>query len=358
MMSLFLSTLAHADQKIAMKDVASAFTWIKIAPELPLVITAESEDQIAFRFFDDAYTITREKHEFKISKSTYTSGSGKMETEFLDEVLVEKILKFVRAKRRAAAILSEDTFQQSIKTRKIPEGYQESKTVYQCSSDLPSRIMQNGSPVNQILQHTWIQNGAMESFGMPNTDESTYFGGRAHIRSPDSFIARGPKHLECSPVWIESQENEKKISERIACVSRAISLPQNPVFEGDLSQDWVAHFDYHALERNCLVATRFALECAGAKASQVVNAGIGGKLDWTDTYSYSEVSPTLKLQVMELRAQLDLLRKESSIADTSKRAQALIGMAIELDARIRGVGEPSKPANLREICNLALAKCS
>lgn len=341
-----------------MSEVASAFTWIKIAPELPVITTAESEDQIVFRFFDTLYTITREKHDFKVVKKVYTFESEKTETEIFDSLVLEKILKFVKAKKRGDAVLPSDAFLLSIKEQPAPEGMKNSKAIYQCSSDLPARISQNGGPVNKILQHTWIQNGPEESFGMPNTDESTYFGGRAHIRTPDSFIVRIPKHLECAPVWIPAAEDESVLSKRITCVSRALSLSQNPMFDGELLQEWVAHYDYHALDRNCLVATRFALECAGAKASQVVNSGIGGKLDWADVYSVSEVPISLKNAVMELRAQLNLLRNEESILALAKRAETLIDEAIGLDSLLRGATGPSRPANLREICNLALEKCA
>lgn len=348
--TLFFSFDARADKKIPMAEIASAFTWIKIAPEFPVIITAESDDQIAFRFFDTVYTITRQKHDFKVTNKT--------ETEIFDSLTIEKILKFVKAKKRGDAVLNHDAFLLSIKDQKTPEGYKNSKSIYQCSSDLPARISQNGGPINKILQHTWVQNGSQESFGMPNTDESTYFGGRAHIRTPDSFIVRIPKHLECSPVWIPESEDEQATSKRIACVSRAISLGQNPIFDGELMQDWVPHFDYHALERNCLVATRFALECAGAKASQVVNSGIGGKLNWEDIYSVGYLPSELKSAILELRAQLNLIRNEETIVELAKRTEALMNEALGLDSRLRGVEGFTRPANLREICNLALTQCS
>jgi len=343
-----------------MSEVASAVAWIKFDPELPFLITAEAEDQISFRVFNDVYTITRTDQNYKIVRDRYFRWFHKMGEEIttLDALTVEKVLKFVNAKSRAEAILNSDLFKSSMREQKLPAGFQASKSIFQCKSDLPARN-QDGSIVYQILQHTWIQNGVDESFGMPNTDEATYFGGRAHIRTPDSFIGRGPKHLECSPVWFSSDQDEKVLSKKVACVARSLSLPQNPVFDSAiLNQPWVAHFDYHALERNCLLATRFVLECAGANPSQVVNAGIGGKFNWFDLYSVSEISAELKNAILGLRAQLKMIRDQEVLADLQSSTEKLMNQALDLDSRIRGVTGDSRKKTLHEICDLALDRCN
>ena len=154
------------------------------------------------------------------------------------------------------------------------------------------------------------------------------------------------------------ESEEKTISKKITCIARTVSLPQNPVFdEKILDQSWIAHFDYHALERNCLMATRFVLECAGAKASQNVNTGIGGKFDWNDQYSVSEVSPELKSSILNLRAQLNQYRSEKSILSLSTRANELMDQALSFDAQLRGVDFPNQVKSLREICEKSLEQC-
>ena len=369
---------AYEAKWIPLSDVVSAFTWIKLGPHFPVALSTETYEEVTFRIFDDVYTITNAdqtwndgpnnsgfyEQNFKISRLSYlhNTSTTNLEAIVLSAHTVEKILKFVQINDRSEGVLTTDVFLNSIQEGTPPNGYQFSKSVYQCRSDLPSRIMQNGSVVNEILQHTWIQNGPLESFGMPNTDQGTYFGGSAHLRTPDSFIIKGPKHLECAPVLIPDtsvdQNGEENISQRAVCVARSLSLPQDPIFsEGALKQDWVAHFDYHALERNCLVAVRFALECAGAQASQVVNAGIGGHLQWNDVYSVSTVTPELKAEIVELQAALKNFRNSDSISHLPTTAEDLLNQAIELDAKLRGVSGNSAPRNLREICDFALQKC-
>ena len=360
LLSLFLSSYDRAEARLEMNEVASAFTWFKIAPDFPVVVISKGDDQVSFRVFDDVYTITSEEHLYKIVKNHYLQDSMGSEVEMvkIDSMAIEKILKFVKAKDRSQAVLNSDLFKNSIRFKKNPEGLQPSQTIYQCSSDLPTRIAYGRGPISRILSHTWIQNGAQESFGMPDTDDSTYFGGRAHIRTPDSFILRGPKHLECTSVYIPDSVDEPSFSKRVACVARSLSIPQNPIFENGLvEQQWVAHFDYHALERNCLMATRFALECAGAHASQVVNVGIGGQFDWSDLYSVSDVPMDLKNSILELRHQLETYRHQISISDFPARSEEILNQALDLDAKLRGVIGISKPKNLREICNLALESC-
>jgi len=378
---LFLSTtlclpLAEAAKPISLKDVVSAFTWMKLGPHFPVTINTQSENQVSFRVFDDVYTIkngdqtlyqatpdseVNYEQNFKINRLSFQHGSSTSNQEaiVLSGHTVEKILKFVQAQERSSGALEPQVFLESIHENTPPAGYQFSKSLYQCRSDLPSRITHNGSVVNEILQHTWIQNGAAESFGMPNTDAGTYFGGSAHIRTPDSFIIRGPKRLECAPVLIPDTLSAEKISKKALCVARSISLPQDPIFtEGALNQDWIAHFDYHALERNCLVAVRFALECAGAAAPQVVNAGIGGTLRWDDVYSVSAVTLEEKAGIAELQESLKKFRELDSISTLPEVAEDLLNQAIGVDAGLRGVSGNSIPKNLREICDFALQKCA
>ena len=135
---LLFCSYAHAE-KIALKDVASALVWIKVSPEFPVLTTAESEKQISFRVLDDTYTITQSGRSYLVFRQPGD------ELITLDSMIVEKILKFVKAKDRAEAVLTPEVFQNSIQEEKIPAGFQNSKTIYQCKSDLPARIQQNGN---------------------------------------------------------------------------------------------------------------------------------------------------------------------------------------------------------------------
>lgn len=348
---LVFSPLVHAEKKIAMSEVVTAFTWIKIAPDFPVIFTSQAEDEAHFRVFDDEYSVTRDKQKIKIVKNNEEMAN-------LDLITLEKILKFVKAKKKSEAILNADVFESSIQNKVPPQGFKKSETIFQCKSDLPSRITQNGTVFNQIMQHTWLQNGLNESFGMPNTDEAGYFGGRAHLKSPDSFIGKGPKHLKCEAVNLPVDTDEKTVSKKITCVARTLSLPQSPIFEEKLlEQKWIAHFDYHALKRNCLMAARFVLECSGANAPQNANFGIGGKFDWNDPYSVSEVTPELKTAILNLRDQLNQYRSEKSILALPTKATELMDQALNLDAQLRGVSSPNGSKSLKEICAAALENC-
>ena len=366
LLSLILSPTSFAQgdlsKPLSMSDVMHAFTWIKIAPELPVMINTEGDDQISFRFFDDVYTIDRGydqgSENFKVTRVSYTHGTNITHTEkaVLDSMLIEKILKFANASHRERGELTSSEFEQSIQADLIPSGFQASKTIYQCNSDLPARNG-DGTVFNKILNHTWIQNGASESFGMPNTDEATYFGGVAHLRTPDSFIGKGPKQLKCSPVLIPDDQDEAKISKNVRCIAKSLSLAQTPIFESPM-QDWVANFDYHALERNCLMAVRFVLECAGAKASQIVNDGIGGAVDYTRAYSVTTMTPSMKESISGLQDVLQSIRTQDRIDILPPIADALMDLAIEIDSKIRGASGDPAPKNLQEICTLARQNCS
>lgn len=161
-------------------------------------------------------------------------------------------------------------------------------TIEQCESDLPVKI----PGARQILKHTWLRYGD-ESWGMPYTDQHTYFGGRAHLYSPDPFLIKGPKHLRC--LSIEGLENPKA-SARAACLARKISIPGALT---DLVSGWTAHWDYHALKRNCLSLVRFVAECAGGKIPLLPNAGVGGKVDWEKLFFVNQVS--ISLQALQAR---------------------------------------------------------
>jgi len=355
---------------IPLNEAVSSFTWMKWGPNFPVQSYDDGDEAVSFTVFDDAYTVASlspandqglDEQNFRIVRSSYWKGVGNREEILLPAHTVEKILKFVSADERASGVLTTDDFLESILSHVPPPGFIDSNSVYQCSSDLPSRITKDGSIVNEILNHTWLQNGPELSFGMPDTDEGTYFGGNAHIRTPDSFIIRDPKHLSCAPVLIPQIEaaDEEKISKKIQCVERSLSLPQDSVFtDGVLTQEWVAHFDYHALERNCLMAVRFVLECAGTAAPQVVNAGIGGRFQWNDLYSVSVVTDEMKSAAMELQREIQQFRNQNSISLLPAFSEALTTKAIELDYQLRGVAGDSVPKTLREICDLSLQKCT
>lgn len=348
------------EKNIPWNEVISAFMWIKVQPDFPVIMNSESESQASFRIFNDVYTLTRLRSSFKIDRLTYLRDlpGTQEESVELPVLTVEKILRFVKARARARGVLPPDIFLNSIQTQTAPEGFQPSSSLYQCRSDLPARIKVDGNVILEILQHTWIQNGAAESFGMPNTDNATYFGGSSHIRTPDSFIVRGPKHLECSPMWVPADKDQAKLSEKIRCVAKHLSLPQEPIFDEPVKQGWVAQFDYHALERNCLLAVRFMAECAGGFASQVVNAGIGGKVNWDYPYSVSSVSSAMRISIAEVNAYLQKLRDLQGISTLPPMAEEILDRAIELDAQLRGISGKSETKNLEEICDLALQSCA
>lgn len=348
----------QAAPALAMRDVASAFLWIKFDPQFPAVFTREEKDFILFRVFDERYLIERKKHSFIIYRKPFPVSSGSPEeTTTIDAIDVEKILYFSKADERARAVLNRDQFYSSIRAVPPPSGFQNSKTIFQCKSDLPSRPPAQNGPLNQILHHTWIQNGRGESFGMPNTDQATYFGGLAHIRRPDSFIIRGPTHLDCAPVWSPLDRDEREWSKEVACIAGVLSVSQNPIFGSEVLPSWVADFDYHVLERNCLLATRFVIECAEGKAPITINSGIGGSLNWNDLYAIHELSPLIPTEVRRLKGELAQLRLEDSIQNLSSRIEPLLNQALEVDSMARGVKAIQVPKNLREICDLALKAC-
>jgi hypothetical protein len=348
---LFFPFFAEA-KTIPWKDVVSSIVWLKVAPDFSVQLTSVGKDEVSFSVFGDLYRVTRSKSHYLIQRGT--------ELTLLPFETVEKALYFVKAKKRGDAILPEDAFQQSIHPIEPPQGYALSKHLYQCRSDLPLRIRIDGVPVDQILKHTWLQHGSAESFGMPFTDQETYLGGLAHVRTPDSFIARKPKHLDCAPVWIpESVQDEAKFSKRAACIARVMTLPQDPVFEGSvIDQSWVANLDYHVLDRNCLKAVRFLLACAGAVDSQEVNRGIGGAFDWNESASITLVKADYRDRIREVRSWLDDLRKQSNLHDLGAKAEVLLNAALDVDAAIRGAKKGSAtPKTLREICTLAQNTC-
>ena len=330
-----------------------SFLWVKVAAGFPAEVKSESADQIVFRVFDDHYTITRRKGEFRIQNSK--------ELTTLQASTLEKIQKFVIAKRRTDAALSADQFKQSIHVESPDSGYRVSSSLFQCSSDLPAKFKVTAGVVGRILSHTWLQNGAFESFGMPFTDEGTYFGGRAHIRTPDSFIERKPKHLKCSPVFVrqDATQSEEALSKKAACIARKMSIPQDPVFdESVIGGGWVPHFDYHVLGHNCLKAVRFMLECAGAKAPKSVNLGIGGSFEWDEVNSVSEVGQALRLQIIDARDTLEMIRKLDTLANLDAKANQLVDQANWLDAEVRGQsGGTTTQKTLREICDLMKESC-
>lgn len=349
--SLLLSSPAIA-KNLPWNDVVSSIVWLKIAPEFQVEPISIGRDEVSFYVFSDLYTVTRQKDYFLIQRG--------QELSRVQTLTIEKALIFVKAKRRDDAFLTRDAFHQSIHPVEPPIGYFNSKFLYQCRSDLPVKFKIDGLPVDQLLKHTWLQNGSAESFGMPFTDEGTYFGGRSHIRTPDSFIERKPKHLDCSPVWIpENEVDEEKFSKNAACIARTLSLPQDTVFEGGvIDQAWSVNLDYHVLDRNCLKATRFMLECAGAKAPQVVNAGIGGKFEWDEMVSISVVKADHRDAIRKLRLELEDLRQNQNISNLDSEAVQLLDQALKVDSGIRGeeVGT-SIPKTLREVCDLAHATC-
>ncbi len=348
----FLSLQAGAANVLPWSDAVSAFVWLKIAPDFPVQTVSIGRDEITFRLFDDVYEMTRASHHFLIRRGP--------ELSIVPNETMEKAVHFVKAKKRGDAILPPDAFLQSIRIVEPPSGSVLSRTIHQCKSDLPVRIRVEGLPIDRILKHTWLQNGSEESFGMPFTDSGTYFGGLAHLRTPDSFIARNPRHLECSPVFIPGADSaEPGNSERIACVARSLSMPQEPVFQGGMDdKSWVANLDYQVFDRNCLKAVRFVLACAGAKESQEVNAGIGGAFDWNEIASISPIKPEHRQSILAIRRLLDELRASAAIVDLGAKAEVLLNEAIATDAEIRGEAKGSSiQRSLREICGLARSEC-
>ncbi len=326
--------------------------WLKVAPDFPVQINSIGKDEVSFSVFSDRYVVTRSKSHYLIHRGN--------ELSLMPLETVEKALYFVKAKKRDDAILPEDAFLQAIHPIPAPMGYVTSTQLYQCRSDLPLRIRIDGIPVDQILKHTWLQNGSAESFGMPFTDEGGYWGGLAHVRTPDSFIARKPKHLDCAPVWVpDSVTDEVEFSNRAACIARVISLPQDPIFEGQvISQSWSANLDYHVLDRNCLKAVRFLLACAGAVEPQQVNSGIGGDFDWNEQAAITVIKASHRDSILKVRSALEELRNQQTIADLGSKAEVILNAALDVDASIRGAKKGSVTSKtLRQICQLAQDTC-
>ncbi len=338
---------------ISMKEVMESFLWAKVGVSFPAEVLSESQNHIGFRVFDEHYSITRIKSGFRVQNS--------LEQTTLQTSTIEKISRFVIAQKRAVASLNEDQLKQSIQFQKPDLGYQWSNSLFQCSSDLPVKFRFSTGVVERVLSHTWLQNGAHESFGMPFTDESTYFGGSAHIRSPDSFIERNPKHLKCSPVWVAQDESrtEANLSQKAACIARKMSMPQDPIFgESLISEGWVPHLEYHVFLRNCLKAVRFMLECADAKAPLSVNWGIGGSFDWNEKASVSYVEQELRMKIMDARNSLESIRRNETMENFDFRINLLLDHANQLDAKVRGQsGHGTQTQSFREICNLFRRSC-
>ncbi len=338
---------------LTMKDVMESFLWAKIGTEFPAEILSESSHQIGFRVFDEPYSITRTQSGFQVQNTA--------EQTLLQSSTIEKIHLFVVAQKRSHASLNADQFKQSIRMESPESGYRWSHSLFQCSSDLPVKFRYSSGLVGKRLSHTWLQYGAYESFGMPFTDEGTYFGGSAHIRSPDTFIERKPKNMKCSPVWVKQDESqdEEVFSKKAACIARKMSLPQDPIFnESLISGRWVPHLDYHVFKRNCLKAVRFILECADAKAPLNVNWGIGGSFDWNEKALISEVGQTLRSSISKVRESLEVIRRLDSMENLDIRLNQLIDHANELDAEIRGQsGQDASTKSLREICHLIQESC-
>jgi hypothetical protein len=340
--------------ELSMKEVMNAFLWIKVGTEFPAQVNSESENEISFLVFDEAYRIQREPSGFRIENS--------VEWTSLSLPTVEKILPHVISQNRADASLTEEQFKKSISIEIPKKDFQVSKSLYQCSSDLPMKYKEVRDTLGWLFSHTWLQQGPFESFGMPFTDDGTYFGGRAHLRSPDSFIERKPRDLKCSPVFVpvDSKVDEVTFSQRATCIARKMSLSQDPILgEGTLPQGWIPHLDYHVLSRNCLKATRFVLECAGAKAPFSVNLGIGGAFRWDEKNSVTWVGQGTVQEIHELRDELKAIRQLETMTQLEMVANRVLDHAHQLDSFVRGQSSgSSQTKSLGEMCELIRSSCA
>ena len=100
------------------------------------------------------------------------------------------------------------------------------------------------------------------------------------------------------------------------------------------------------------------LECAGAKAPKSVNLGIGGSFEWDEVNSVSEVGQALRLQIIDARDTLEMIRKLDTLANLDAKANQLVDQANWLDAEVRGQsGGTTTQKTLREICDLMKESC-
>lgn len=151
--------------------------------------------------------------------------------------------------------------------------------VRQCSAPLP--IASDALPV-EVTQmfHTWLEIDK-DSYGMPFTDKKSYFGGMAHLFSPDPFERYTKNTKVCDPVYVDINADENKITKKIKCMAEKASLNTN--INKFKLKDWQTTFDYHVFKNNCLSAINFLSNCGGFILSQSPNLGIGGKINYTDT---------------------------------------------------------------------------
>lgn len=162
------------------------------------------------------------------------------------------------------------------------DGFKKSKYVYQCSAPLPATS--DKFPLNDLTQmyHTWLEVGA-DSYGMPFTQDETYFGGNAVISSPDPFLPLTNASKTCEPIHQPVSEDDYKYAEKFKCVAEKFSVKNNilddVLFQGNSSVVKTIYFQYNALTNNCLSAVKFVTECAGGRISQNPNLGVGADIE-------------------------------------------------------------------------------
>lgn len=199
----------------------------------------------------------------------------------LDDSDLQSLDKLIEAEEVSQARLDPT---QHLKTKNLipmPAGYENSSSVYQCTSNIEVSI--------GILKHTWLEIPGHGSFGMPYTDEHTYFGGRAHIFSPDPFLFLDSSGKKCSPLYRSSKSTENDFLRNISCIANELSLPVNIYSKSLSTKTSVIHLDYSALDHNCLTAIKFLVECANGFVSQNPNLGVGGELKWDRNFSVKKL---------------------------------------------------------------------
>lgn len=267
-----------------LQDAATAIAWTHAGFEsAPSDIRTVKSDgnSLTVEIARDTYTLTSAENGAVIAV-----GGGNQ--AFLPASFISNAIAAADIGVRAHGKLSDATFKSSLREHVYnPAVFEPSTVAYQCTSDLPSRYTPSGSIINRTFNHTWLQLGPAISYGMPNTDTRSYFGGRAHIRSPDSFVYMDPKHLECTPIDVRKGTD---FDGKIACIANALSAPQHPLLAGGVNRQFILHLDYHALEHNCLSAVRFIAECAGGYAPWSPNVGVGGFVGWDVVYSMTRVT--------------------------------------------------------------------
>lgn len=148
--------------------------------------------------------------------------------------------------------------------------YVASKTAYVCTAPLPTDLLPTFfGPLTQ-LRHAWIDiNGS--SYGLPYTNEETYFGGSAVLKNPDPFVSDLVNNHYCTPIYYHKRNSEEEFSRDIKCVANTLAN----FGEFELNEKLFVNFDYHALKHNCTSATKLIATCSRSVLSQVPNLEVG-----------------------------------------------------------------------------------